>query len=409
VDSITREEFEDLLREGLGHMHDPYRLRRSQLAALFGVANRHDTPGALRRILTEAIEALEPSDGTPDESRGWRMYESMTYRYVEQFAQEAVAEQMGLSSRQVRREQRAALEAMAYHLWNRFGLGALGPAESTHEPPPAAQVITQELAWLQESPPGVTTDLAEALPGILRLVQPLAASHQVAVSLDPGWCSAEVAIDPIALRQILLNLLSLAVAITAPSGRVWLAVEIAAQHIHLRVQAEGGDSPASARSKVEDEATIALAEQVATLCGARLSVQVDPFDAVLVVAGSAQTPVLVVDDNLGTLQLIQRYLQGTRYRPVEVQYPDETVSLATTLLPALIILDVMMPRVDGWEILGRLREHPGTREIPVVICTILAQKDLALALGAADFLAKPFSRQSLLDVLDRQLTQAAES
>jgi CheY-like chemotaxis protein len=408
VDSITREEFEDLLREALGYLHDPYRLRRSPLAALFGVANRHDTPGALRRILTEAIEALEPPDDTPDNSRSWRMYESMTLRYVEQFTQEAVAQQMGLSSRQVRREQRAALEAMAYQLWSRLGLGAPGPTESPHESPPAAQVITQELAWLQESPPDVTTDLAEALPGILRLVQPLAAGRQVTVSLDPGSCSAEVAIDSIALRQILLNLLSVAVARTAPSGRVWLAAEMAAQHIHLRVQAEGGDMPAPAESRVEDEATLALTEQVATLCGARLSVQGDPFDAVLEVAGSAQTPVLVVDDSLGTLQLIQRYLQGTRYRPIEVQYPDETVSLATSVLPALIILDVMMPRVDGWEILGRLREHPGTREIPVVICTILAQRDLALALGAAGFLAKPFSRQSLLDVLDRQVTQTAE-
>jgi CheY-like chemotaxis protein len=62
----------------------------------------------------------------------------------------------------------------------------------------------------------------------------------------------------------------------------------------------------------------------------------------------------------------------------------------------------MLPGVDGWEILGRLREHPTTSSVPVIISTILLQEDLALSLGAAGFLRKPFTQTALLAALDQQ-------
>jgi CheY-like chemotaxis protein len=65
------------------------------------------------------------------------------------------------------------------------------------------------------------------------------------------------------------------------------------------------------------------------------------------------------------------------------------------------VLDVMMPGRDGWTLLGQLREHPGTCDIPVVVCTILSQEGLATALGAADYVRKPVSRSQFLAVLDR--------
>ena len=63
----------------------------------------------------------------------------------------------------------------------------------------------------------------------------------------------------------------------------------------------------------------------------------------------------------------------------------------------------LRPVVDGWEVLARLREHPATYGVPIVVCTILAQEDLAMLLGAADFVRKPINQQSLLSALDRQL------
>ena len=62
-----------------------------------------------------------------------------------------------------------------------------------------------------------------------------------------------------------------------------------------------------------------------------------------------------------------------------------------------------MPQVDGWEVLGRLRQHPLNSHIPTIVCTILAQEELALSLGASAFVRKPVTRQAFLAALDRQI------
>jgi CheY-like chemotaxis protein len=410
VDKVNREELETQLRESLGYLHDPYRLRHSPLAALFGVANRHDTPSALRHILTEAIAALEPPRGTPDDSRAWRMYESLYYRYVEQFSQEEVADQMGLSARQVRREQAAALEALAYQLWNHFMLDNAQPEgkDAGAGSAPVEDALSQELAWLRETPSDGAPDLQQVLPTVVHLAQPLADQRGIHLVVDPIDKPMEAAIDPIALRQILLHLLDFAISQSPPDGRIQASLHRIGSKILIRLKSRDTTTAESDPSSNNQEAKLRLARQLGQMCGCDIHVMRDGANLVaeVRVLGVAQISVMVVDDNAGTRQLIQRYLQGTRYHLHEVQAAEEAVPAAAALSPAVIILDVMMPQVDGWEILGRLREHPQIRHIPVIVCTILAQKELAVALGAADFLQKPFTRQALLEALNRQMTSA---
>jgi CheY-like chemotaxis protein len=121
-----------------------------------------------------------------------------------------------------------------------------------------------------------------------------------------------------------------------------------------------------------------------------------------------QVTVLAIDDNADTLQLFQRYLSGSRYRLVSAQNAHQALALIEELNPQVIVLDVMMPKEDGWTLLGRFREHPKTREVPIIVCTILPQEQLALTLGAADFLRKPVNRATLLSTLDRQLARCRE-
>jgi CheY-like chemotaxis protein len=80
--------------------------------------------------------------------------------------------------------------------------------------------------------------------------------------------------------------------------------------------------------------------------------------------------------------------------------------MAEEQAPQVIVLDVMMPERDGWTVLGQLREHPKTHDIPVIVCSILSQEQLALTLGAAQFLRKPVTRQALLSALDHQIEPA---
>ena len=127
-----------------------------------------------------------------------------------------------------------------------------------------------------------------------------------------------------------------------------------------------------------------MAQHLAELCGGRLVAGPanEPFEVSLTFPALGQLPVLAIDDNVGTLNLLQRYTAGTRYRLVGIQDPEQALRVAEQLHPQIVVLDVMMPRLDGWEVLGRLLQHPVVGQLPIVVCTILAQEELALALGA---------------------------
>ncbi|MBI2941006.1 MAG: response regulator [Chloroflexi bacterium] len=118
--------------------------------------------------------------------------------------------------------------------------------------------------------------------------------------------------------------------------------------------------------------------------------------------------VLVVDDNPDVLHLFRRYLGGGRYRVIVAQDARSALRLAPRVKPEAITLDLMMPMRDGWEILQGLRSHPETRDVPVVVCSVLDERELALALGATEFLAKPVTQQELLTALDRCRQEARE-
>jgi CheY-like chemotaxis protein len=81
--------------------------------------------------------------------------------------------------------------------------------------------------------------------------------------------------------------------------------------------------------------------------------------------------------------------------------PAQVLPLARKLQPALITLDVMMPRLDGWEILQALQLDEKTRGIPVIICSAWEEPELARSLGAAAFLKKPIVRFTLLNALEK--------
>ena len=77
--------------------------------------------------------------------------------------------------------------------------------------------------------------------------------------------------------------------------------------------------------------------------------------------------------------------------------------------PAIIVLDVMMASLDGWQLLQQLREHPAFARCPLIVCTVLAQENVAFSLGASEFLRKPINRQQFLEALDRQYATLEQS
>jgi len=110
---------------------------------------------------------------------------------------------------------------------------------------------------------------------------------------------------------------------------------------------------------------------------------------------------LVVDDQETALRMFQRYLSHTNLRLMGVRDGCEVLPLARRLQPQAITLDVMMPNMDGWEVLQSLQADPATCHIPVIVCSVWEEPELASSLGAADFLGKPIKQKDLLAALAR--------
>jgi len=407
---LTQKEFIEHLRDALNHLRDPGQLRRSPLARLFGVDNRVDAFLALQDILLEGIKSMEPDASESPQSRNWRFYEALYYRYVQQFSQQEVAHQLGISVRHLQREQNAAMEILAARLWEQFDLerklgGGKREASAMPEPAPAtgqsaSPTVDDELARLNEVLTEESLSLAEILPELLALTAPLAEQYDVQTRVQLDDALPDVIAPGMALNQLLLNLLGAAIR-RAPGQQVNITAHNTQWHVKLTISCQKAtSSPATtpAGSNLE------MASQLARLCRSKLSIQEDArrFHAELLLPALEQLPVLAIDDNADVLQMLERYTSGTRYRLIGVDDPGLALDLAQRLTPQIIVLDVMMPKIDGWKLLGRLRQHPATGHIPIIVCSILPQDELALSLGASAFVRKPITRQAFLTALDQQ-------
>jgi CheY-like chemotaxis protein len=137
--------------------------------------------------------------------------------------------------------------------------------------------------------------------------------------------------------------------------------------------------------------------------GFTLALPPAPWQAGLVLPTAGSATILVVDDNEDLVALFQRFLGGRRINVLGATTGAEALATAVKHVPQAIIVDVMMPHQDGWDVLQMLQNIPATRPIPVIICSVLNEPELALALGASDYLTKPVSQAALLSVLRRWL------
>ena len=116
--------------------------------------------------------------------------------------------------------------------------------------------------------------------------------------------------------------------------------------------------------------------------------------------GRFQEPaILIVDDDVAMLRLFGRYLAGHGYRVVSSSDGSQAVKLAGENRVRLVILDVMMRDMDGWTVLQQLKADPTTRDLPVLVCSVINEPQLALTLGATALLRKPVCQEQLLSTV----------
>lgn len=122
--------------------------------------------------------------------------------------------------------------------------------------------------------------------------------------------------------------------------------------------------------------------------------------------GEEGRKVLVVDDDKSLVELISANLEAAGFEVVKAYDGEEAVNKALSERPDLVVLDVIMPGKDGWEVLEELKSRPETREVPVVLLTVLSGREHIIkgwGKGADFYLPKPFDPEDLVEVVGRLL------
>lgn len=392
---IKDDEFVQQIRDALTHLYDHAYLQRHPLAEHLvppQIAATRTRGQELRRILLDAVEALRPGDNIPLRAVERRPYAILFGMYVEGRERREVAEAIGISGRQLRRDRTMAFEALASILRDRY------LSDSHHgaiEEPLRAE--SERLAQQREP-----VELHDIVEGLLPLLEPVARKHRVHLvqSVLPGL--PKLYTNRTLVRQILISLASQALALLPLSRLVFMAQSQEAM-IGVGLGLEY-------RQK-----ELLFSEAATSLTPALKSVETlaEALGATLQTTGSGgtgevwlrlplqlETLVLVVDDNQELFALFQRYLAGQPYRLIHAASAAQALTLANTSRPDIITLDLMMPDQDGWELLQALRSRPDTAGIPVAVCSVLDDPALALALGAQFYLKKPIGAAELLQTLD---------
>jgi CheY-like chemotaxis protein len=276
-------------------------------------------------------------------------------------------------------------------------------------PPLFSQQVRDALAHLHasadcEDASSASAELPQVVRGVLGTLKKLGTSGERAVRARVSVPDTlpPVAVEPDLLRQALLNLL-LYVARATPPARAVISAAESPRGVVLRLGLENGrgeplDIPVPASASTDARALLDSGQRVLGMLGVGLDVGPE-LTIALPVAGGYK--LLVVDDNPDVGGLFRRYLRGAGYRVLQATSGAAALTMAIEFRPHVVLLDVLLPTRDGWEIMSDLRATPGLADTPVVICSVLPEEAMARSLQAADFLPKPVTRAALLALLAR--------
>lgn len=114
--------------------------------------------------------------------------------------------------------------------------------------------------------------------------------------------------------------------------------------------------------------------------------------------------VLIIEDNASTISLLTRYMEKDGYQVISSSHGEDGVLKAKFYRPDAILLEILLPgKMDGWEVLRTLKSSSLTRDIPVIVCSVLSNQKKAFSLGAVEYFEKPAPEKALLETLHRSI------
>ena len=286
--------------------------------------------------------------------------------------------------------------------------------------------------------------VADLIEQVHSVIEPLIAKNANALEVIGAPDLGTMRSDQTKLRQSLLNLLSNAAKFTE-RGRITLAarrmagpdgdrlqfvvsdtgIGMAPEQLQGLFQAFSQARSSTARDYGGTGLGLAITRHFCRLLGGDVAVESTPgkgstFTLILPAVCPAATPevttssaparradalgtVLIIDDEKPAHELLERELAGAGYHILHAAGGREGLKLAKQARPDVITLDIIMPDLDGWSVLKALKADPELCDIPVVLVTIMGDRDLGFALGAADYITKPLDRELLMRAVGRHV------
>jgi CheY-like chemotaxis protein/transcriptional regulator with XRE-family HTH domain len=408
---IIYETFEKELYDGLGRMYDPDFQPSPEIVQVLGCPMEGGS-AEIRNRIQLAIEGLKPPADTPPATYIWSVYRLLYNRYCLKLTQEETAYQINVSRRTINRLQRNAIHILAGALWKQYQetgitdssqspketgkLWAENPADS--QKPDWNEQLQSEIRYLETTAPGALSNIKSVIQNAISIMSAtrIGAEIQVkAVSIQPNLVAA---VHPVMLEQVLIS----AIKRLAPHA---LNSEIS---IYARLEDGNAKITLTCPCGTMDWNERELRKDIPASKEINIELALEGHQAFMWITmpSLGKLTVLVVDDNQDMVQFYRDCTLGTRYHIQHLAHGRELSNVIHATKPDIIVLDVMLPDIDGWRLLMHIHDDPETRNIPVLVCSVIQEEDLALSLGAARYLAKPVSPHQFIEALDQLLPQA---
>ncbi|MCL4507465.1 MAG: response regulator [Chloroflexi bacterium] len=406
---MTAAEFTQHIRFALYHLFEisvldkgPARILAPWLRQVCDPLEQASPGQQLHLLLVRAIERLKPAQPLDANLPRHRTYLILKRRYLDGIPIQQLESEFNSSSRQFRRDSHRAVEELALILWNQAPQEAQAAIIDT-----ARREASDRLGALADFDRSVSpinlldlvVDAAQTLSVIISATHTQVIAN-IATDLPP------VAADRVALRLALIKLLRTAIA-HSPGHVLKLHATIHQDTMTLIVDGVQGLEPA--------DTAFAEAAQLFALADGALELDAAPIQSnhpdgparaariIATLATHYRPTVLVIDDDPAMSRIIQRFLALKPIKVVSCNSTDNVLKVARETQPILILLDVLMPKRDGWEVLQELKANPDTYHINLAVCSIWDERELALSLGADLFFQKPIGRSELLECIEKHI------
>jgi CheY-like chemotaxis protein len=225
--------------------------------------------------------------------------------------------------------------------------------------------------------------------------------------------------DQYLLRMLLTNLIERCVKATPPKGKVGITFEPVGEFVEVQILSDDGTASdfveIHRNTAAERRLAIYVAEQIAyahegslTFMGIDEEVREVTLTLPMQLKGRGRGKILVVDDNPQAGTLLEYALQEEGYEAVKALNGLEGLKLAKTERVDLVILDILLPGIDGFEVCHRLRAAPETATTPVIMISAKAREEdraTALRIGADAYFGKPLGMSELMKAIENLLEE----